>query len=63
MNIDISFLSVFFLIGTDLLARAAVQGVEQALVATAIEFGSAVVMRVSKWRSRNLCFNDRYSAS
>jgi hypothetical protein len=62
MNIDISFLAGFFLVGTDLLARAAVQGVEQALVATAIEHGSAVVMHVSKWAraSRKLCFH-RYS--
>jgi hypothetical protein len=32
MKIDISFLAAFLLMGTDLLARAAVQGVEQALV-------------------------------
>ena len=44
MKIDISFLAVFFLIGTDLLARAAVQGVEPALVSTAIEYGSAGVI-------------------
>ena len=41
MKIDISFLAVFLLIGTDLLARAAVQGVEQALALTAFEYGSA----------------------
>lgn len=52
MNIDISFLAGFFLIGTDLLARAAVQGVEQTLVTAAIEYGSAVVMHVSKWAER-----------
>ena len=47
MNIDISFFARFFLIGTDLLARVAVQGVEQALVGIAIEYGSAAVMCVS----------------
>jgi len=59
MKIDISFLSAFFLIGTDLLARAAVQGVEQALVSTAIGYGSAGVIQLSKWAraSRKLCFH------
>ena len=47
MNIDISFFARFFLLGTDLLARVAVQGVEQALVGTAIEYGFAAVMCVS----------------
>jgi len=47
MKIDISFLAEFCLIGTDLLARVAVQGVEQALVGTAIEYGFAAVMCVS----------------
>jgi hypothetical protein len=36
MKLDISFLAGIFLIGSDLLARAAVQGVEQALVAAAV---------------------------
>jgi hypothetical protein len=43
MKIDISFLAAFLLIGTDLLARATVQGVEPALVSTVIECGSAGV--------------------
>ncbi|TMA82377.1 MAG: hypothetical protein E6J74_37670 [Deltaproteobacteria bacterium] len=61
MKIDISFLAAFLLIVTDLLARAAVQGVEQALVSTAIEYGSAGVMHLSKWTraSRELCFQRR----
>jgi hypothetical protein len=49
MKIDMSFLAAFLLIGTGLLARASVQGVEPALVSTAIEYGSAGVMHVSKW--------------
>jgi len=49
MKIDISFLAVFLLIETDLLTRAAVQGVEQALVSTAIEYGSVGVIHLSKW--------------
>jgi len=34
MKLDLSFLAGLFLIGSDLLARVAVQGAEQALVAT-----------------------------
>jgi hypothetical protein len=49
MKIGISFLAAFALVGTDLLARAAVQGVEPALVSTAIEYGSAAVVRLSTW--------------
>ena len=49
MNIDISFFARFFLIGTDLLARVAVQGMEQAVVTTAIEYGSAAVVCISTW--------------
>ena len=41
MKIDMPFLEGFLLIGTDLLVRAAVQGVEPALGSTAIEYGSA----------------------
>ncbi len=39
MRIEISFLAALLFIGTDLLARATVQGVEQALLATAVEYG------------------------
>jgi hypothetical protein len=39
----------FFVIGTNLLARVAVQGVEQALVATVIEHGSAGMGHLSSW--------------
>ena len=61
MKIDVSFLAVFLLIGTDLLARAAVQGVEQALVSTAIECGSAGVIHLSKWvrATKELCLIDK----
>jgi hypothetical protein len=47
MKLDLSFLAGLFLIGSDLLARVAVQGAEQALVATAIEYGSAAVVCAS----------------
>ena len=59
MKIDISILAGLLLVGTDLLARAAVQGVEQALVTTAIEYASAAASFVSK-RARTtakLCFH------
>ena len=49
MKIDMSFVAVFLLIGTDLLARASVQGVEPALVSTAIRYGSAGVKLLQKW--------------
>jgi hypothetical protein len=39
MNIEISFLASLFLIGTTLLA-VAVRGIEQALFATAAEYGA-----------------------
>jgi hypothetical protein len=39
MKIEISFLAALFFLGTDLLARAAAQGVEQALFSAAIEYG------------------------
>jgi hypothetical protein len=65
MKIEISFLAGIFLVGSDLLARAAVQGVEPALVATAIEYGSKIARRVST-RMRagtNLCFTNESSAT
>jgi hypothetical protein len=43
-----SFLAAFLLIGTDLLARATVQGVEPALVSTAVEYGSTGLNLLSK---------------
>jgi hypothetical protein len=39
MNIEILFLASLFLIETTLLARVAVRGIEQALFATAAEYG------------------------
>jgi hypothetical protein len=39
MNIEILFLASLFLIVTSLLARVAVQGIEQALLATVAEYG------------------------
>ena len=43
MKIEIPFLAGLLLIGTDLLARVAVQGIEQALFSTAIEHGLNVI--------------------
>ena len=48
MKVDMSFLAAFLLIGTDLLARAAVQGVEPALISTVVEYGSTGLNRLSK---------------
>jgi hypothetical protein len=42
MKIEI-FLAALLLIGTDLLARAAVQGMEQALLSIAIEYGAEAI--------------------
>ena len=38
MKIEISFLAALLLVSSDLLARVAVQGVEQALLSAAIEW-------------------------
>ncbi|HEU4341662.1 MAG TPA: hypothetical protein VFU31_08840 [Candidatus Binatia bacterium] len=38
MKIEIPFLAALLLLGTDLLARVAAQGVEQALLSTVIEW-------------------------
>jgi len=38
MRIEISFLAAALFVGTDLLARVAVQGIEQALLSTAVEW-------------------------
>jgi hypothetical protein len=48
MKIELTSVGALFLIGTNLLARAAVQGVEQAFVSTAIEYASAGLMHASK---------------
>ena len=45
MKFEFSFLATLLFIGTDLLARAAVQGVEQALIATALEYGRSAIGR------------------
>ena len=39
MRIEISFMAALLVIGTDLVVRAAAQGVEQAIFSTAIEYG------------------------
>jgi hypothetical protein len=38
MKIEISILAALLLLGTELMARASVQGVEQAIVSTVIEW-------------------------
>ena len=55
MKIDISLLTGLMLVGTNVLARVAVQGVEQALVTTAVEFASAAGSFVSKAGAK-FCF-------
>jgi hypothetical protein len=39
MKIEIPFLAAFIFLGTDLLARAAAQGIEQALLSTVVKYG------------------------
>jgi hypothetical protein len=48
MKIEIPLLAGLLIIGTDLLARVAVQGVEQALVAAAIECGMNGIRTVKR---------------
>jgi len=49
MKIEIPFLAGLLLVGTDLLARAAVQGVEQALFSTTIECGWNAIKTISRF--------------
>ena len=48
MKIHISLLPGVLLVATDLVARIALQGLEQALVTTAIEYASAAAAFVSR---------------
>jgi hypothetical protein len=48
VKIEISLLAALVFIGIDLLARAAAQGVEQALFSTAIEYGLNGVKAATK---------------
>jgi hypothetical protein len=49
MKINFSFLAALLLVGTGLVARAAMQGVELALVLTASEYACSWVKRLSQW--------------
>src|SRR5215468_2105467 len=48
MKIEISFLAALLLLGTDLLARATVQGVERAFFSTAIDYGWSAIKTISR---------------
>ena len=48
MKIEIPLLAGLLIIGTDLLARVAVQGVEQALAAAVIEYGMNSIRAVKR---------------
>ena len=52
MKVNVSFLAALILVGTDLVARAAIQGVEPALVLTASEYGYFWAKRLSLWAER-----------
>jgi hypothetical protein len=54
MKIEISFLAGLLIIGTDLLARVAVQGVEQAVFSTAIEYGLNALKSGRRFLTNNL---------
>jgi hypothetical protein len=54
MKINVSFLAALILVGTDLVARAAIQGVEPALVLTASEYGYSWAKRLSGWARERL---------
>jgi len=49
MKINVSFLATLLLVGTGIVARAAIQGVELALVLTASEYGYSWAKRLSRW--------------
>jgi len=48
MKIEIPILAVLLLLGSELMARAAVQGIEQALVSTVIEWSMGRVRSIRK---------------
>jgi len=48
MKIEIPILAALLLLGSELMARAAVQGVEQALVSTVIEWSMSRVKSAGK---------------
>ena len=54
MKIEIPFLAALFLIGTSLLARGAVQWIEQALLATVAEYGANVIKARRKLLAPNI---------
>ena len=49
MKIEISFLAGLLLVGTDLLARATVQGLEQAFFSTAIGYGWDAIKTIRRF--------------
>jgi hypothetical protein len=49
MKINVSFLAALLLVGTDLVARAAMQGVELAFALTAFEYSCSWAKRLSRW--------------
>ncbi len=51
MKINVSFLAALLLVGTGLVARAAMQGVEPALVLTAFEYCCSWAKHLSLWAS------------
>jgi len=48
MKIEIPILAALLLLGSELMARAAIQGVEQALVSTVIEWSMSRVKSAGK---------------
>ncbi|HEY7786760.1 MAG TPA: hypothetical protein VIB00_18665 [Pyrinomonadaceae bacterium] len=49
MKIQTSFLTALLPIGSDLLQRVTIQGIEPALVAAVVEYGSIGLVRLSRW--------------
>jgi hypothetical protein len=54
MKLEIPFLAALFLIGTSLLARVAVQWIEQALLTTVAEYGVNVINARRKLLAPNI---------
>jgi len=52
MKINVSFLAALLLVGTGLVARAAMQGVELAIVLTAFEYSCSWAKRLSDGQER-----------
>ena len=54
MKVNVLFFASLLVVGTNLVARAAMQGVELALALTAFEYSCSCAKRLSRWARTTL---------